>query len=763
MKKRYECEIEIRCLSDLLVSDGDTFTSSVDLDVCYDEYGLPYIPAKRLKGLLREAAYDTNSINLLDYLGTNGDGDTSLFISDARLKNYEDLIRAIKTKKYQAQDVLDCYTVIRSQTSIKDGVAKAQSLRTMRLINKGNVFEAKIEIELNIEKEESDEEINEKINEKINETIDNQLNSSFKAIRHIGTSRTRGWGFVECKKINSSIEDIKANSNDKPTEDDSNATLSKLSYSLHLTKPLIMINGDGDRAVSEDYIEGSKMLGAFIRAYSKAHNNKKAMELIDDNFIFSNLYITKDKKSARFEPVMNSLKHAKDAYLLDDNNAYNFIYGEDNIKNVFDENKYHNTRFKSYSGKYTDADYSNNEEEEKENLFLGVDKTISYHHKRSLSKGYTVSEDSNFFQMESIAKGQVFAGYVLGNQKQLSAFKEVFNDGDEIRIGYSKTAEYGSCIFNYKEGDEENNSNDTEKISAGDYYLHLLSPLIIYNDKFMVSSDATDIRNYLPAINVDKEKSFITYKTIGGFNVTWRTIKPNLNIIDKGSVIAFTVSDENVELPKTGFIGERNTEGFGEYRIYGAKDKLSKKIIMKKTISSDKGEEEQVEDKEQNPQQEQVSILPKRLKEIEKKKLLDKLLYHVFDGTENQEIKNLKDLNSTTVATLINEFRNHNKPLYQIFSDIFNISSKEKREKVLKVFFEDTSGFKEAFSNTYLDNKSWLSKCVKEESLSTADFEEIAKKYYLELFSMQKYKIRVEKKEKNKQKDKIEKEAESNV
>ncbi len=148
MTKLYQCKVQIACLSDLLVSDGDTFTSSVDLDVCYDEYGLPYIPAKRLKGLLREAAYDTISTNLFGYLGTNGDGDTNFFISDAKLANYEELIEVIKTNNYQAQEVLGCYTAIRSQTAIKDGVAKEHSLRTMRLINKDSVFIAEIEIEL---------------------------------------------------------------------------------------------------------------------------------------------------------------------------------------------------------------------------------------------------------------------------------------------------------------------------------------------------------------------------------------------------------------------------------------------------------------------------------------------------------------------------------------------------------------------------------------------------------------------------------------
>lgn len=45
--------IKIELLSDMCVSDGGIYNSAIDTDICYDEYGFPYIPAKRLKGCLR--------------------------------------------------------------------------------------------------------------------------------------------------------------------------------------------------------------------------------------------------------------------------------------------------------------------------------------------------------------------------------------------------------------------------------------------------------------------------------------------------------------------------------------------------------------------------------------------------------------------------------------------------------------------------------------------------------------------------------------
>ena len=42
--------------SDMCVGSGDGFSSGIDLDVCYDGDGLPIIPARRIKGCLKDAA-----------------------------------------------------------------------------------------------------------------------------------------------------------------------------------------------------------------------------------------------------------------------------------------------------------------------------------------------------------------------------------------------------------------------------------------------------------------------------------------------------------------------------------------------------------------------------------------------------------------------------------------------------------------------------------------------------------------------------------
>ena len=51
MRKKLQIELK----SDLCAGSGESLGSLIDTDICYDEYGFPYIPSKRLKGLIKEA------------------------------------------------------------------------------------------------------------------------------------------------------------------------------------------------------------------------------------------------------------------------------------------------------------------------------------------------------------------------------------------------------------------------------------------------------------------------------------------------------------------------------------------------------------------------------------------------------------------------------------------------------------------------------------------------------------------------------------
>ena len=220
--KKYKLIIEL--LSDLCVANGGVYNSMLDTDVCYDAYGLPYIPGKRIKGCLRECALelqdwgeeelqvkkkynpvlrveeDYDPIEAL--FGKKGDSKnkSAIRISDARLEDDERLLNEINAGDailYHPQNVLGQYTYIRSQTSIdlETGVAKKNSLRTMRVINRGLKFIAKVES---------------------NDDVSYELLSDIcTCLRNIGLARTRGLGEVKCELI--PISEEKEDTTGKPS------------------------------------------------------------------------------------------------------------------------------------------------------------------------------------------------------------------------------------------------------------------------------------------------------------------------------------------------------------------------------------------------------------------------------------------------------------------------------------------------------------------------------------------------------------------
>lgn len=200
-------DLNIELLSDTLIGSGEGWGATIDSDVVFDEYGLPYIPAKRIKGCLRESALEilemfeklemlkqikTKFISQEDIdslFGTAGQAEScELSFSNAFIEKYDSnkqwivWLESTHGSIFSRDTVLNTFTSIRRQTAIeKNGVKKENSLRTSRVLNKGLKFSARIEM--------------------LGEIKDKQLDFlSFatKNLRHIGTNRNRGFGLVKC-------------------------------------------------------------------------------------------------------------------------------------------------------------------------------------------------------------------------------------------------------------------------------------------------------------------------------------------------------------------------------------------------------------------------------------------------------------------------------------------------------------------------------------------------------------------------------------
>ncbi len=198
-----ELQVMLELKSPVLPDTGEGQGSWIDSDVVFDHLGVPYFPARRLKGLLRESAIEV--VEMLECCGSkiftredvahifgkrgSATGASTMF-ANLKLENYQELSKwlAWALKKYEgtisAENIIATFTEIRQQTAIgEDGIAEENSLRTLRVLKPGQVFTGEITCK---SKENSAKLL---------------LALACANLRRVGSGRTRGLGKVECRLL----------------------------------------------------------------------------------------------------------------------------------------------------------------------------------------------------------------------------------------------------------------------------------------------------------------------------------------------------------------------------------------------------------------------------------------------------------------------------------------------------------------------------------------------------------------------------------
>lgn len=199
--KNVKIKVKIELLSPVQLASGKA-NIVIDSDAVHDEYGVPYFPAKRFKGLLYESAVEIMEMGELcgnekiiskeaieDLFGKNEDSKEEMFIHDFVLPRYDEMRKAWEYLNGQFPGIIDKdsvlkeYTSIRYQTKIDDktGIADEGSLRNMRVVNEGLAFEGTIELSGSIE--------------------DNHIQAVILALgnlKYAGSKRNRGFGQIKC-------------------------------------------------------------------------------------------------------------------------------------------------------------------------------------------------------------------------------------------------------------------------------------------------------------------------------------------------------------------------------------------------------------------------------------------------------------------------------------------------------------------------------------------------------------------------------------
>lgn len=196
--------LRLELLSDTLIGSGEGWGANIDSDVVFDEFGIPFIPARRIKGSLRESALEI--IEMFENSGMNGvsrqdigrlfgkpgqDRPGAISFSNCYLNDYlsnrewiEWLIK-MYPKYFSKEIILQTFSLVRQQTAIDDdGTAKEHSLRSLRVLKKGLLFFGNMETSNTIEPDQLA-----------------LLSFAARNLRYLGTNRNRGFGYVGCNLL----------------------------------------------------------------------------------------------------------------------------------------------------------------------------------------------------------------------------------------------------------------------------------------------------------------------------------------------------------------------------------------------------------------------------------------------------------------------------------------------------------------------------------------------------------------------------------
>ena len=538
-------KLKLELLSDAVPGSGEGLAGVIDTEIAQDECGLPYIPGKRIKGILRESAKELKDIgeiksDIKAIFGKEGEKWGSDFkISDGYLENYEGLRNFLTycsmdselKQIFNRQAVLDFFTYTRTQTAIEreTEVAEEKSLRTLRVLKKGLNFYFDVHC-----KDEYIEDL-----EKI-----------CKVTRNFGLRRTRGLGEIKFELL----DEEKRGSEEVHEKSEKVNGLYELPIFIENLSELLLYTRVGRSQISDTFISGSFILGAFALAYISKHNLENAHENED----FYHLFLSGKVKFLNAYPTN-----------IDGDKFYSTPAS---IAKEKDKEEYFNLKRPDKQIERPGFEYVKlNDEIE----YISVGRKIEYHHARPEDRtiGHPTEKKREFFQFEVIDKGQKFLGKIIGGRAELEILKSIIPNNSNnsiIYLGKSKTAQYGKCRIVYGEIEDASQGKITWE-SGERITVRLVSDMILINECGFIVPDIKILKDEIALwLGIDKDKievenAFLRFKKVSGFSSIWGLPKIQANALKAGSVIVLkNNSNRNIEVPSFHAFGIRTEEGYGQ-------------------------------------------------------------------------------------------------------------------------------------------------------------------------------------------------------
>lgn len=541
----------IELKSDMCCGTGEANGVSVDQVTALDLYGLPVIPAKRIKGILREEAERIAAIApkgaVASLFGKPGDQESGkLSFEQAHLAGCEDIEAHIHSSAGRLTPgvVSDVYTVTRTTTSVaEDGVADDHTLRTTQLVRHCDSAG------------ESTRFVCKVVGTDLGEEEKAFFDDAVRCLRAVGLNRSRGMGEVVCSGSWEDKDEGAANGVGKNA-----VSKTRLGYRITLHGPAIIQSGAGE---SLDYIPGSMVQGMLAQCFAKSDPRFFAQHVLRDSR-FGNAYVDIEGSSVATlsTPVPFTHRTQKNA---------------ESVKNPetgMDEYPLYDSSILAQSGPdgavvqqvpiagygaVVNGDYR----------VASVDQSLSFHSSKETSE-----QGKQYYSLQSMDAGQSFAGIIEASSDAIVRFAAVFGQHERrFRVGGDSSAGFGACsVQTFDVGEAGTIAvKNSDRIA-----IRFESDVVFVDDKGTNTTDVDAFVRWLATdgrlgfdFEVSTAKPFVKTCVVGGYNTHWRLPKRQFVAFKKGSVIVVSVSaPEAKTVLAEAWVGQLKVEGFGKLALY---------------------------------------------------------------------------------------------------------------------------------------------------------------------------------------------------
>lgn len=517
----------------------------VDSDVVFHSSGFPMIPARRLKGLLRESMLEVLEIvgdesieeKIESWFGKPGDDYANGLIyriGNAYVDPWQEIKSALKRGENPGRDAIIAYATTEvQQTALNEGIAKKHSLSNYRVVNPRVETEFKFEATIETSRTLSGEE-----NELIQRSVSN--------LRFIGSRRNRGFGHVSC-----AIQKLETHTPNALLTSRDISNISGIELSLNTQSPIIISKQDGDLNTlqTHDVITGAQIRGALARWYMKKENLYK--ENAHNNPIFHKVFLSGE---IHFGSLFYNNAKTIPAFV------HRLKYATDELEplNVF-ESKNQITKAIGGVGIYS---------VESQKLFIkkqSYPKKESNFHNSRQNRTAGRNTGKELFYYEALQEDQNFKGIISGTPAALKILAEILPSELTVTIGRSKSAQYGQATISSNVLQEDSNSIVT---TDRRFLVIAETPVVLVNEYNFPELDCQNLekalRKSLGDLAVEKIVGSTTL--VESYNAVWQSKSGKYPAYAAGTTFMVHIKD-NAKAPSTIHIGKFVELGYGKCKI----------------------------------------------------------------------------------------------------------------------------------------------------------------------------------------------------